>query len=50
MRALMLRKDTGASAVEFALISPLIFLLIFLLVDFARLGYVQLNINSAVRE
>lgn len=47
---MVLRKDTGASAVEFALISPLIFLLIFLLVDFARLGYVQLSINSAVRE
>lgn len=45
-----MKKDSGASAVEFALIAPLLLLLIFLLVDFARLGFVQLSVNSAARE
>lgn len=44
------KKDAGASAVEFALIAPLLLILIFLMVDFARLGFVQLSINSAARE
>lgn len=37
-------------AVEFALIAPLVFLLLTLIIDFARIGYVQLSINSAARE
>jgi Flp pilus assembly protein TadG len=47
---LVKKNDSGASAVEFALIAPLLLLLIFLMVDFARLGFVQLSINSAARE
>lgn len=44
------RSDVGASAVEFALIAPVLLLLIFLLADIGRLGYVQLSVNSAARE
>lgn len=44
------KDQAGASAVEFALIAPLLLLLIFLLIDVARLGYVQISLNSAVRE
>jgi Flp pilus assembly protein TadG len=42
--------DRGASAVEFALIAPVLFLLIFLLADIGRLSYVQISLNSAARE
>lgn len=42
--------DGGAAAVEFALIAPVLLLLIFLLADIGRLGYVQISINSAARE
>ena len=44
------RKDRGAVAIEFVLIAPVIFLLIFLLADIGRLGYVQISLNSAARE
>lgn len=44
------RSETGASAVEFALIAPVLLLLIFLLADIGRLGYVQISVNSAARE
>lgn len=45
-----LKSDRGATAVEFALIAPVLFLLIFLLADIGRLGYVQISLNSAARE
>lgn len=45
-----LKRDSGASAVEFALIAPLLLILIFLMIDFARLGFVQISLNSAARE
>lgn len=44
------RSQTGASAVEFALIAPVLLLLIFLLADIGRLSYVQISVNSAARE
>lgn len=43
-------RELGANAVEFALILPLLLLLIFGLVDFARMGFVQLSVTSASRE
>lgn len=42
--------DRGASAVEFALVAPVLFLLIFLLADIGRLSYVQISLNAAARE
>ena len=42
--------ESGANAVEFALILPLLLVLIFGLVDFARMGFVQLSITNASRE
>lgn len=45
-----INSDSGASAVEFALIAPVLLLLIFLLTDIGRLGYVQISVNSAARE
>jgi Flp pilus assembly protein TadG len=44
------RSDDGAAAVEFALILPIFLLLIFLLIDFGRLFYCQITLNSAARE
>lgn len=49
-RAILQRGESGANAVEFALILPLLLLLIFGLVDFARMGFVQLSVTSASRE
>ncbi|CAB4344548.1 unannotated protein [freshwater metagenome] len=43
-------QDAGAAAVEFALISPLLLLLIFMLIDFGRLFYCQISLNSASHE
>jgi Flp pilus assembly protein TadG len=44
------KEDLGANAVEFALILPLLLLLIFGLIDFSRMGFVQLSVTSASRE
>lgn len=43
-------EEQGSTAVEFALILPLLLLLIIALIDFGRMGYVQINIISAARE
>ena len=43
-------ESNGAAAVEFALILPLFFLLIFALIDFGRMFFVQVSITSASRE
>jgi len=40
----------GAAAVEFALLLPLVALLIFGLIDFGRLFFVQISLTSASRE
>ena len=53
MRALMrrlLREQRGAVIVEFALVVPFLFLIVFGIIDFSR-AYAQLNnINSSLRE
>ena len=42
--------DKGVAAVEFALVLPLVLLLIFSLIDFGRIFFVQVSITSASRE
>jgi len=44
------KSDNGAAAVEFALLLPLVALLIFGLIDFGRLFFVQISLTSASRE
>ena len=46
----VLNGDRGAVAVEFALILPLLILLILLMIDFGRLFFIQISLNSASRE
>lgn len=50
MRRFRKNQESGAVAVEFALMAPLIFLVLMLLIDFSRLGYVHISLNSAARE
>ncbi|MEI6404788.1 MAG: TadE/TadG family type IV pilus assembly protein [Actinomycetes bacterium] len=45
-----LTDDSGAAAVEFAIILPLLLMLILLLIDFGRLFFVEISLNSASRE
>jgi Flp pilus assembly protein TadG len=40
----------GASAVEFALVAPMFFLLYFAVFDFARLFYAEMTLQNAVRQ
>jgi Flp pilus assembly protein TadG len=42
--------ESGAAAVEFALILPLLLVLIIGLVDFGRMGFVQVSVTAASRE
>lgn len=42
--------EQGATAVEFALILPLLLALIIGLIDFGRMGFVQVSVTSASRE
>lgn len=42
--------DAGAAAVEFALILPLFLVLIMGIIDFGRLFFCEVNLNSAARE
>ena len=42
--------ESGATAVEFALILPLLLVLIFGLIDFGRMGFVQISVTAASRE
>jgi Flp pilus assembly protein TadG len=42
--------DKGAAAVEFAIILPLLLLLVLLMIDFGRLLFVQISLNAASRE
>lgn len=43
-------RDRGAAAVEFALVMPLLFLLIFGIIDFARAWNMQIALTHAARE
>ncbi|MEY4573690.1 MAG: hypothetical protein RLZ10_2992 [Bacteroidota bacterium] len=45
-----MRSKKGAAAVEFALILPLVTLLLFGIIDFGRLFFVQISLTSASRE
>lgn len=45
-----LSSNKGAAAVEFAILLPLITLLVFGLIDFGRLFFVQISLTSASRE
>lgn len=44
------RSDDGAAAVEFALVMPLLFLLLFGIIDFGRAYNMQLALTQAARE
>jgi Flp pilus assembly protein TadG len=44
------REDRGAAAVEFALLLPLLLLLIFGIIDFGRMLNAEITINEAARE
>jgi Flp pilus assembly protein TadG len=44
------RSDSGAAAVEFALLAPLLLLLVFGLVDFSRGFNAQVTVTHAARE
>jgi hypothetical protein len=45
-----LRRDSGAAAVEFALVLPLLLLILFGIIDFGRMLNAQITINEAARE
>jgi Flp pilus assembly protein TadG len=45
-----LRDERGAAAVEFALVVPVLLLLVFGMIDFGRLLFTRNNLQSAVRE
>ena len=42
--------ESGATAVEFALVLPLLLVLIVGLIDFGRMGFVQVSVTAASRE
>ena len=44
------RSTRGSSLVEFALVLPMFLLMLFAVVDFARLFFVQMTLQNAVRE
>ena len=47
---MFLREETGATAVEFVLILPLLLALVIGLIDFGRIGFVQVSVTAASRE
>ncbi len=49
-RAGLRARDRGAAAVEFALVLPLLLLLVFGIIDFGRLLNAQLTLTQAARE
>jgi Flp pilus assembly protein TadG len=49
-RAWMRGSNKGQTMMEFALIAPLFFLLIFAVMDFGRMFFVQVNLQQAVQE
>lgn len=50
LRSVLPRKSDGSIAVEFALIAPLLLLLLVVVIDFGRYFYVQISLNSASHE
>ena len=50
IRCLLGDSTVGASAVEFALVAPMFFLVFFAVFDFARLFYVEMTLQNAVRQ
>jgi Flp pilus assembly pilin Flp len=46
----LMRNEEGAAVVEFALVLPIFFLIVFGIIDFGRAFYTVNNIISAVRE
>ena len=50
MRINRRRGDRGASIIEFAIVAPLLIILLFGVVDFGRLAFTQINLNDAVQE
>ncbi len=49
-RSVFLREEKGATAVEFVLILPLLLALVIGLIDFGRIGFVQVSVTAASRE
>jgi Flp pilus assembly protein TadG len=49
-RARLRASNKGQTMMEFALIAPLFFLLIFAVMDFGRMFFVQVNLQQAVQE
>ena len=47
---MFLREEKGATAVEFVLILPLLLALVIGLIDFGRIGFVQVSVTAASRE
>ncbi len=45
-----MRRSAGTSILEFAMVAPMVLLLLFAVFDFARLFYVEMNLQNAVRE
>jgi Flp pilus assembly protein TadG len=50
MRMKRLRSESGAAAVEFALVVPLLLLLLFGIIEFGRLYNAQIEVSGAARE
>jgi len=50
MRRGIFISERGATAVEFALILPILLVLIFSLIDFGRIGYVQITVASVASD
>lgn len=47
---MLVRNEEGAAVVEFALVLPILFLIVFGIIDFGRAFYTVNNVISAVRE
>ena len=45
-----IRDDRGASMIEFAIVAPLLFLLVFGIIDFGRVFFLMNNLTNAVRD
>lgn len=50
MRGRHTSKDRGAAMIEFALVLPVLLMLLLGVIDFGRLAFTQINLNEAVQE